>query len=213
MSTPSTACCKFQRRLLAWASMPRTLAMAACRSALAVSTAAFFCGDGDLIRLLVELGEQISSVHPVVVVHQNPRNLASDTGSNKRHMPVHICVICRDGTKCQLDPGNAESGEASKNQCAQHADQQLSPSRKPVAGRRRDDRRRTGSVLSRDVFTRRTRLDPTWLAALPPCVSVVSAGMASDALIEPHALMRYHHAGFLPAVLRRWPPESLRGLP
>jgi hypothetical protein len=34
--------CNFQRRLLACASMPRTIAVAACRSAFAVSTAARF---------------------------------------------------------------------------------------------------------------------------------------------------------------------------
>ena len=93
---------------MACASMPRTAAVAACRSAFAVSTAAFFTATAIPKRLLVQFDEEISLVHAVVVVHQNPGDLAVHAGRDERHVAVHECVVRRNGVEHRPDPGNAE---------------------------------------------------------------------------------------------------------
>ena len=61
--------------------------------------------DRDLKGLLVQFGEKLSLANTVIVIHQNPGNLAADTGSNECHMPVHVCVICRNGVESQTNLG------------------------------------------------------------------------------------------------------------
>ena len=74
VSTSSMACCNRQRRLLACASMPRTVALAASRSAFAVSTAAFFTATASE-WLLVQFDKKIALAHAIIVIHQNLGNL------------------------------------------------------------------------------------------------------------------------------------------
>ena len=142
-------------------------------------------GDRDLIRLLVQFGEKLSFVHTVIVIHQNPGNLAADAGSNERHMPVDVCVIRRDGVEHLPDPGNAQYADGCQNQGAEHAHQQLSPPRR-LTIRRWDDLRRFGFVLNRNAFAGRARLDPTRLLPFTSCFSVISTGMASNPASEPN---------------------------
>ncbi len=100
---------------VACASIPRTVALAARRSASAVSTAALFTADRVLIWLLVQLGEKIALVHTVVVVHQHPGDLAADAGSDERHMAVDVGVVRRDGVEGCKDPGDAEYADGRQN--------------------------------------------------------------------------------------------------
>src|SRR4029077_20559195 len=72
-------------------------------------------GDCDLIWLLVQFGEKISFVHTVIVIHQNPGNLASHAGRNESKVAVPACVIRRDGVETLLDPGNAQSQDTCQN--------------------------------------------------------------------------------------------------
>ena len=66
-----------------------------------MSTAALLLRDRDLKGLLVQFGEKLSFADTVIVIHQNPGNLAADAGSNERHMAVHVCVIRRNGVESQ----------------------------------------------------------------------------------------------------------------
>ena len=68
-------------------------------------------GDRNPVRLLVQLGEEISLVHTVVVIHQNAGNLSSHAGRDKRHVPIHVCVVRGDGVEHLLDPRDAEHEE------------------------------------------------------------------------------------------------------
>ncbi len=52
-------------------------------------------GDRVLKRLLVQLNKKISLVHAVVVIHQNPGNLAVDAGSDEGHVTVDESIIRR----------------------------------------------------------------------------------------------------------------------
>ena len=74
---------------------------------LAVSTRPL-CATCDLVGLLVELREQIALVHAVVVVDQNPRDLAGDARRDEGDVPVHVGVIGRNRVEGLLDIGNAE---------------------------------------------------------------------------------------------------------
>ena len=102
--------------------MPRTVAMAASRFAFAVSTAALFTATASSIRLLVQLGEKVSLVHAVVVVHQNPGDLTADAGSNKRHVAVHVSVVRRNSVEGQFDPRDAEFPDRRQHQSGQQSD-------------------------------------------------------------------------------------------
>jgi len=64
--------------------------------------------DCNLKRLLVQFGEKLSFLNTVIVIHQNPGNLAADAGGNECHMAVHVCVVRRDGVEREADPGNAK---------------------------------------------------------------------------------------------------------
>ena len=68
-------------------------------------------GDRNPVRLLVQLGEEISLAHTVVVIHQNAGDLSCHAGRDKRHMPIHECIVCGDGVEHLLDPRNAEHEE------------------------------------------------------------------------------------------------------
>jgi len=87
--------------------MPRTVAVAASRSAFAVSTAALFTATGGLIRLLVQFDEKITPAHPVVVIDENARDLAANPGGNEGDMTVHECVVGRNGVESIQNPRNA----------------------------------------------------------------------------------------------------------
>ena len=83
-------------------------------------------GDRNPVRLLVQLGEEISLVHTVVVVHQNAGNLSCHAGRNKRHVPIHECVVRGDGVEHLLDPRDAEHEENCQDSNAEHTGQKLS---------------------------------------------------------------------------------------
>ena len=84
-------------------------------------------GDGGLIRLLVEFDEKVAPVHAVVVVDENPGNLAADAGGDEGHMTVHEGVIGRNGVESMQDPGNAEDQGGQQNQHADRPQQQPPP--------------------------------------------------------------------------------------
>ncbi len=65
-------------------------------------------GDRDLVRLLIQRGEEIAFVHTVVVIHQNAGNLACYAGCYKRHVPIDECVVRGGGVEHRPDPRNAE---------------------------------------------------------------------------------------------------------
>ena len=83
--------------------------------------------DCDLKRLLVQLDQKVAFAHPVVVVHQNPRNLALDAGGDERHVTVDIGIVRRNCVEGRLDPGNAEPKGGGQDQNAQGAEQHFSP--------------------------------------------------------------------------------------
>ena len=160
------ACCSFQRRLLAWASMPRTVALAACRSACAVSTAAFFTATAILIWLLVQFDEKVALVHAVVVVDENPGNLAADAGGDEGHVAVHESVVGRNGVERLPDPGNAEPKGGARTRTP-------SP---PISNLRRFTAWRFPGGVSVEGLA--GSVDPTGGDALSAAVSVVSLAMA-----------------------------------
>ena len=111
MSTSCTAFCRFQRRLLACASIARTVRNGCLQVRLRRVDCCLLLGDGNLIRLLVQLGEEISLMHAIVVIHQNAGDLSRNAGRNKRHVPIHVCVVGGDGIEHLLDPRDAERHE------------------------------------------------------------------------------------------------------
>jgi hypothetical protein len=93
-------------------------------------------GDRILKRLLVQLDQDVSLVDAIVVIHQNPGNLAADARSDGRHVTVHECVIGRLGVESEPDPGNTEPKGHCHNQNAQRPYQQPSSLRRLMVGRR-----------------------------------------------------------------------------
>ena len=130
------ACCSFQRRLLASASMPRTVAVAASQVGLRRVDRRLLDGDRGPVGLLVQLDEKIAAVHPVVVVDEDARDLAADAGGNEGHVAVHERVVGRNGVEGFHDPRNAERKDAEQDQAARSRDQQFSPPRGAAALRR-----------------------------------------------------------------------------
>ena len=49
-----------------------------------------------LIRFLVELDQDVSLLHAVVVIHQDLAYLACDARSNERHVAIHVSVVGRN---------------------------------------------------------------------------------------------------------------------
>jgi hypothetical protein len=47
-----------------------------------------------LERLRVELDKYIPFLDAIVVVDENASDLPGDTRSNKRHIPIHVRVVC-----------------------------------------------------------------------------------------------------------------------
>ena len=82
-------------------------------------------GDRNPVRLLVQLGEEVSLVHAVVVIHQNAGNLSRHAGRNKCHVPIHVCVVRGDGVEHRLDPRDAEHDENGQDGNTEHTDQKL----------------------------------------------------------------------------------------
>ena len=80
-------------------------------------------GDRNPVRLLVQLGEEISLVHTVVVIHQNAGNLSCHAGRNERHVPIHVSVVRGDGVEHLLDPRDAEHEENRQDSNAEHTGQ------------------------------------------------------------------------------------------
>src|SRR5262249_36570680 len=78
------------------------------------------------IRLLVQLDEQVSLVHAVIVVHQHPGHLAADAGGDEGHVTVHECIIRRCCVQSELDPGNTEPEGGCQGHETYPADQYLS---------------------------------------------------------------------------------------
>ena len=88
-----------------------------------------FDRDCDLKRLLVEFDQQVSLVHPVVVVDEHARHLAFDPGGHERHVTVDIGVVGRNRVERRLDPGNAEPKGGREDHNARCSEQHPSPSR------------------------------------------------------------------------------------
>ena len=82
-----------------------------------------------MIRLRVQFDQNISFTYTVVVIHQDPGNLAADAGGNERQVAVHVCIVRRNGVDRQADRWNAENNEDGYDYSACSSDQQLSPSR------------------------------------------------------------------------------------
>jgi hypothetical protein len=65
-------------------------------------------------------------MHTVIVIHQNAGNLSGHAGCNKRHMPIHKCVVRGDGVEHLLDPRNADDEENSQDSNTEHTGQKHS---------------------------------------------------------------------------------------
>jgi hypothetical protein len=105
-------------------------------------------GDRDLIRLLVQLGDEVAFAHTVIVIHQNPGDLACDAGSHERHVAIHISVIRRNGGQSPVDIRNAEGEHGRQHKRTEHADEQAPSPRRSV------DWRRQGCAFYRSGFAR-----------------------------------------------------------
>jgi hypothetical protein len=66
--------------------------------------------DCDLKGLLVQFDQEVSLAHPVVIIHQNPRNLASDAGGDEGDVTVDVGVIRRNRVE-GCAPSAAETAE------------------------------------------------------------------------------------------------------
>ena len=80
-------------------------------------------GDRNPVRLLVQCGEEISLVHPVVVIDQNAGNLSRNAGRNKCHVPINVGVVRGDGAEHLLDPRDAEHEENCHDSNTEHTGQ------------------------------------------------------------------------------------------
>jgi hypothetical protein len=80
-------------------------------------------------------------------------------------MPVHVCVVRRNGVESQPDPGNAEYADGCQNEGPELANQQPSPPGR-LTTRWSDHPRRFGFMLSRKAFAWRAGLDPTCLSPI-----------------------------------------------
>ena len=65
-------------------------------------------------------------MHPVVVVDQNPRNLAWDAGGDERHVTIDVCVVGRNRIERRLDRGNAKPKGGHKDHDARCSKQHFS---------------------------------------------------------------------------------------
>jgi hypothetical protein len=126
----------------------------ACSSARRRIDSRLFDRDCDLKRLLVQLDEKVSLVHPVVVVDEDARHLALDAGGDEGDVTVDVCVIRRNGVERRLDPRNAEPKSAGQDQKTRRTKQQLaSPGalllcrERPSASRVLWGRRRIGFAI------------------------------------------------------------------
>ena len=106
--TSSMACSSLKRLARVWPTRPRTWASADARSVLAAVHRGFLDGHLNLVRLLVELDQQVALFHTVIVVHQHPRHLARHTRSHEGHMAVDIGVIGGNRVQHRLNHGVQE---------------------------------------------------------------------------------------------------------
>ena len=74
-----------------------------------------FHGNRGLKRLLVEFGKKLAFVHTVVVIDQDPGNLAGDPGRDKGHMTVDVGVVRRNGVERCEEPGDTEYADYRQN--------------------------------------------------------------------------------------------------
>ena len=165
-------------------------------------------GDRNPVRLLVQLGEEISLVHTVVVIHQNAGNLSCHAGRNKRHVPIHECVVRGDGVEHLLDPRDAEHEENCQDSNTEHTGQKLSLPRslsgllRHGAGLRRC-LRGFRVVGSRSISIRcRLRIDRTWLVALLGHVGHPLQGDETDGVERPPLVLTGK-------ILSSWPERYL----
>ena len=132
--------------------------------------------DLDLVRLLVELDQQVPLLHPVVVVHQDPAHLAGDPGGHVGHVAVDVGVIGGDRVQHRL---HGRGQEVSSDRQAGHGPRPQQPSppgvrwrpgRRGRRGRRGIGRRVRGPVvrMSRCTGRRRTRVVPRLRQSQPP---------------------------------------------
>lgn len=70
-------------------------------------------------RFFVDFGEKLAFAHTVVVVHQNPGDLAGNPRGDEGHMAVDVGVVRRDGFEGCKDPGDAEYADDRQNHCAE----------------------------------------------------------------------------------------------
>ena len=106
--------------------MPRTVALAACEIRLRGIDGRLLHGDGVPKWLLVQFDKKIALVHAVVVIHQNPGDLAVDARGDERHMAVHVGVVGRNRAEHEPDPGNAKH-HGRDDRSAERTDHQFFP--------------------------------------------------------------------------------------
>ena len=103
--------------------------------------------DLDLVRLLVELDQQVPLLHPFVVVHQDAADLSGDAGGHVGHVAVDVGVIGGDRVQHRL---HGRGQEVSSERQAGHGprpQQRLPPGVRRRHGRRgRGGRRGIGRV-------------------------------------------------------------------
>ena len=86
-----------------------------------------FDRDCDLKGFLVQLDKKVAFAHPVVVVDEDPRDLALNARGHESDVTVDIRIVGRNRVEGRLDPGNAEPKGAGQDQNAQRAKQHFSP--------------------------------------------------------------------------------------
>jgi hypothetical protein len=124
------------------------------------------------VRLLVQLGKDISIMHTVVVIHQDAGNLSCHARRNERHVPIHECVAGGVCVEHLLDPRDAQYEENRRHSDTEHSGQKLVLPRSLSGLLRHGARLRRCLRGFRVVGGRsisigcRLRIDRTWLTAL-----------------------------------------------
>ena len=111
--------------------------------------------DLDLVRLPVELDQQVPLAHPLVVVHQDPAHLAGDPGGHVGHVAVDVGVVGGDRLHHRLD--GRRQGVTSERQAGHGPRPQQPPPpgvRRPPRRLGRRDRRRIGRPVRGSVVRR-----------------------------------------------------------
>ena len=178
--------------------------------------------DLDLVRLLVELDQQVPLLHPFVVVHQDAAHLSGDAGGHVGHVAVDVGVIGGDRVQHRL---HGRGQEVCPDRQAGHGprpQQRLPPGvrwrhgRRGRGGRRGIGRHVRGPVvrMSRCTGRRRTRViprlrrcDPGTQRPCPVCgfpTAIIGAFHVGASPFSRSVKRGLRHSyGLLPGMLRR----------